>query len=328
MSQQTSVRLTMLGATNCGKTTYMTAMYAVMRAGVEGFTFSCRDADLDLKLEQDWERLIDPEAGAGRWPEGTVKTNEYHFQLNYGYKPLVPFDWLDYRGGALKEVASNADVEELRNRLLGSSCVLLCVSGEHLAGPRPNVAVIQAQAWVGRMNDFMTRLRAEKQQRKERLPTVMVVITKYDRCQHLSKEQLLEMVRRLFSPLFTDDSRWLVAVCQVTLGNDLASDPVGGAIDPQHVHYPISFAICRYLQVQLEDLKDQDRILSDQLAQLNDGMFSRLWNRKDITTLGRMLGKNENEMQAIQEKVRLLGSELKLSSLPLVFNGKEMQFDG
>lgn len=55
------IKITMLGASGTSKTCFMIGMYAAMREGVRGFTFSTSDWDLDLKLDEDWERILNGE---------------------------------------------------------------------------------------------------------------------------------------------------------------------------------------------------------------------------------------------------------------------------
>jgi len=52
------IKITMLGTTGAGKTSYLLGMYAVMQTGVQGFTLAAKDMDLDLELTQRWEKLI------------------------------------------------------------------------------------------------------------------------------------------------------------------------------------------------------------------------------------------------------------------------------
>ena len=169
-------RITMLGTTGAGKTCFLVGMYADMSGGRRGFTFSTNPDD-DLDLSNKWSRLV--EAGRDRWPPLTVdQPKSYTFGFNYGFRRIMEFDWIDYRGGALSIGRSTeADVQELKRYLRQSSYVMLCVSGEHLQVPK-NAAVVRAQTGIGsdEFGSFLTELREEIGRQKKELPAVIIVV--------------------------------------------------------------------------------------------------------------------------------------------------------
>ncbi len=76
------IRITMLGYEGVGKTCYMIGMYAFMKLGINGFTFSEQDLDRDLKLIEMWEVLIDER----HWPEQNHENiKEYTFDFNHAF---------------------------------------------------------------------------------------------------------------------------------------------------------------------------------------------------------------------------------------------------
>ena len=238
-------RITMLGTTGAGKTCFLVGMYADMSGGRRGFTFSTNPDD-DLDLSDKWSRLI--EAGPDRWPPPTGdQPKSYTFGFNYGFRRIMEFDWIDYRGGALSDRSTEADVQELKRYLKQSSCVMLCVSGEHL---QENAAVVRARTGIGRMNSFLTELREELERQKKELPAVIIVVTKSDYCfssrppkeiEEQTKE-IEEQIRDLFNPLFAPDGGWLVSIGSVSLGKGLAADAEKGEIDPDNIHLPLIFS--------------------------------------------------------------------------------------
>ncbi len=236
------IKITMLGASTAGKTCFMVGMYAVMRDGVRGFTFSTQDADDDLELSERWEKMLDP--GADRWPLSTVESKNYRFDFNFGFKAIMGFEWHDYRGKALADKSQVADVQQLLAHLKGSSCVLLCVSGEHLAkGGRERLATASARAGIARMNLRLPELAREAERTGTSRPAVVVVLTKYDLCSHRPEAEVLAEVRELFNPLFTPGCGWTATICPVSLGEGLSQDLEEGAIAPVKVHLPVAFSI-------------------------------------------------------------------------------------
>ena len=176
----------MLGTTGAGKTSYLLGMYAVMQTGIQGFTLAAKDIDMDLELTERWEQLISLE-GEDRWPApNAAATEHYAFDFSYGFRPLIGFEWLDYRGLALSDRSEEQDVQELSARLSESKCLFLCISGEHLIHPITLTTVRNIKS--DRMNQFIQQYISNREipTRDKPFP-IAVVITKYDLCYHREK---------------------------------------------------------------------------------------------------------------------------------------------
>lgn len=320
-----NIGITMLGTTGSGKTCYMLGMYAVMREGVEGFTFTTRDEDpdldMDLELSERWERLVYG-TGPERWPEAnSVGTKSYAFDFTYGLSRMIGFDWIDYRGGALRDTPSEADVRELKQHLSRSSAVLLCVSGENFVPGRPRP--VSAGAETPRMIKFLIE---SLQSRRER-PAVGIVITKFDLCRHLEEEVLLERVRSLFSPVFVPDEGWLVMVCPVSLGNALAADPGSGAVEPINVHLPVSFAVYSAFRRGQSEVERRISSKQDEIDGLRGGRFRTWWNSGRIDSGNREKERLLKQKETIEKKLRLLTDDL-VRGARFYYDGERMELDG
>ncbi len=299
--------ITMLGGPGMGKTCFLVGMYAIMREGQGGFTFST-DLDTDLKLDGYWNQLI--EGNEKRWPQANNSTPiPYSFLFNYGFRKIIGFDWLDYRGGALSDSSKEADVQELIGRMCRSSCVLLCVSGRHLVQAGHD-AKARAEARIPRINAFLQQLRESVERSGQRLPAVVIVVTKYDYCADRPTSELIAQVRNLFSPLFAPGAGWLTTICPVTLGEELATNPDSGTIEPQNIHLPVTFAAYNIIQQEAEGLEAELRSRQQKLdsrrskigtAQgkvntLGSNMLKRWWNSDEIA-------QNEAEIRELREQV-------------------------
>ena len=321
-------RITMLGTTGSGKTCFLVGMYADMSGGRRGFTFSTNPDD-DLDLSDKWSRLI--ETGPGRWPPPTGdQPKSYTFGFNYGFRRIMEFDWIDYRGGALSDRSTEADVQELKRYLRQSSCVMLCISGEHLQEPK-NAAVVRARTGIGRMNSFLTELREERGRQKKELPAVIIVVTKSDYCSQRSHEEIEEQIRDLFNPLFSPDSGWLVSIGSVSLGAGLATDTEKGEIDPDNIHLPLVFSIYRVLH---ERAYQQQSKLYEGIGQLTEienewGRLKRWWRSEEIQQIFRETEEDEEKLVALQEDLQLLVTELtELREFRAYYDGEEIELDG
>ena len=321
-------RITMLGTTGAGKTCFLVGMYADISGGRRGFTFSTNPDD-DLDLSGKWDRLI--EAGPDRWPAPTGdQPKSYTFGFNYGLRRIMEFDWIDYRGGALLDRSTEADVQELKRYLRQSSCVMLCVSGEHLQEPK-KAAVVRAQTGIGRMNSFLTDLREELERQKRELPAVIIVITKSDYCSKRPREEIEGQIRDLFNPLFARDEGWLVSIGSVSLGTGLATDAEKGEIDPDNIHLPLVFSIYRVLH---ERAGQQQSKLSKDIEQLTEietewGSLKRWWRSEEIEQILRETEEDEQKLVALQKDLQLLVTELtELREFRVYYDGKEVEYGG
>jgi hypothetical protein len=312
-----TLKITMLGTMGAGKTCFMVGMYAVMRLGVHGFTLSAQNLDDDIDLTDFWERLT--EGGKERFPEGTSQPYNYAFDFNYGFKKLMGFEWLDYRGKALLSRSTESEVKELEARLLQSSCVFLCISGEHLAEKietQKQRLDLDGMTKAGRINQFLKKL----QEKRGSVP-VVIAITKYDLCMHRKREDFTEDIKALFNPLFTSDGNWLVLICPVSLGKELVGNKFDGKIEPVNLHLPLTFAIYSELMQRGTNLKQQEKTLTQKTTELREKNWLGRWlSRKELTKADKDLLSNKAEMQKLQDKLELLANEL--GKADIYFNGE------
>jgi hypothetical protein len=323
--QLDEIKITMLGTTGAGKTSYLLGMYAVMQTGIQGFTLAAKDMDLDLELTQRWEKLISLK-GEDRWPTPNAAAMEYYgFDFSYGFRPLMGFQWLDYRGLALSDRSTEQDVADLILYLQESACLFLCISGEYLTSELTPNTVRQIKS--DRMNQFIQQYISNNKQPNPQQPfPVAIVITKYDLCHHREREEIIADVKKLFQALFTPNSGWLVMICPVSLGRDLGDDPDNAKIVPVNVHLPVVFAV--YSQLRAYGLKlksDRDRqILEVDVARQKNALWQiiRANQLREQTT---QLETTKTKIMTVEENMKLLCRELQQASL--YFNGSEVTAD-
>lgn len=319
------IKIAMLGTTGSGKTSYLLSMYAMMQTGVKGFTLSAKDMDMDLDLVERWEQLIDVEA-EDRWPLSNAAAIEnYSFNFSYGFRPIMSFDWLDYRGLALSDRSNEQDVQALCNYLADSSCLFLCISGEHLQD-RVTPAIVR-QIKSDRMNQFIQQIISNHHQPTPDRPfPIVILITKYDLCHHREKQAVIEDIKRIFQALFTPNSGWLVMICPVSLGKELCQDIDRGAIVPVNVHLPIVFAIYSQLRAYGIKLKAAHLRLDEEIDKLKQsGMFTKLIKNGLLQENSQKITELEEKMVIVQDNMALLSEELQQVSLFL--SGTEVKAD-
>ena len=319
------IKITMLGTTGAGKTSYLLGMYAVMQTGVKGFTLAAKDMDLDLELTQRWEKLISVK-GDERWPTPNAAAMEYYgFDFCYGFSPLMGFQWLDYRGLALSDRSTEQDVAELVQYVRESACVFLCISGEYLTREITPKTVREIKS--DRMNQFVQQYISNNNQPNSHKPfPVAIVITKYDLCHHRDREEIIADVKKLFQALFTPNSGWLVMICPVSLGRDLGDDPDNANIVPVNVHLPVVFAVYSQLRAYGLKLKGDREVQTIEVeAFKRKNPLYQLVRAEKIRNRANQLETTEVEITAVEENMKLLSQELQQASL--YFNGNEVTAD-
>ena len=329
----TKIKITMLGTTKAGKTCYMLGMYSFMSIGLRGFTISAQDLDEDIELSDQWEKLLDPEAGKDRWPtptnEGNIK--EYAFDFNYGAKTIMSFEWLDYRGGALRDKSTEGDVAALVKHSEESSCLFLCISGEHLkeaiVDDKGEVDYqvrqrIAQKLRINRMNKLIEEI-GKKIKPNDKTPyPIAIVVTKYDLCMDREKAAIVEDIKQLFEPLFQPNSGWLVTICPVSLGKELAENLESGAIEPINVHIPVVFAIYAKLREIASQTMRKQSSVKEALTTDQNSFWTQLFNSDKINIGRTTLEQLEGEVQKLQSNMALLAQELQ--KVPLFLSGKEV----
>lgn len=323
--QLDEIKITMLGTTGAGKTSYLLGMYAVMQTGIRGFTLAAKDMDTDLELTQRWEKLISLK-GEDRWPTPNAAAMEYYgLDFSYGFRPLMGFQWLDYRGLALSDRSTEQDVADLVLYLQESACLFLCISGEYLTSELTPNTVRQIKS--DRMNQFIQQYISNNKQPNPQQPfPIAIVITKYDLCHHREREEIIGDVKKLFQALFTPNSGWLVMICPVSLGRDLGNDPDNANIVPVNVHLPMVFAVYSQLRaygLRLKSDRDRQTLEIDLARQKNPLLQIIKANQLKEQTV--QLETTKAKMIAVEENMKLLSQELQQASL--YFNGSEVTAD-
>ena len=319
------IKIAMLGTTGAGKTSYLLGMYAVMQTGVRGFTLAANDMDTDLELTQRWEKLITLK-GEDRWPTPNAAAMEYYgFDFSYGFRPLMNFQWLDYRGLALSDRSTEQDVADLVQYLQESACLFLCISGEHLINQITPSTVREIKS--DRMNQFIQQyVSIHKQPNAQNPFPVALIITKYDLCHHRNKDEIIKDVKRLFQALFTPNSGWLVMICPVSLGRELCDDPHNANIVPVNVHLPVVFAV--YSQLRAYGLKlkgDRDRQADTIEAIRQKNSLVQILQANQLREQTALLEASQAKIATVEENMKLLSQELQ--QISLYFNGNEVTAD-
>ncbi len=266
MYQAPRITMTMLGASGCGKTTYLHGMYAVLSSGLNGYFLYATDPDKDLDLADAWDELC----VAGTLPDATdVEPLDYEFAFKHGMTTLLEIDFQDYRGGAgterMRATGASADVAALKERLAISDTIILTLDGQHVAewindaadGTRNRSG---DPMHIARFSRAISTVVETHVQEGNQTPAIIVLITKTDLLAQITgrpTRDALDVVRRnLFDLVPVLAHQVTVLLCPVQIGSfgldrEDALKVRPDQVNPKNLHKPISFALMHYLTERL-----------------------------------------------------------------------------
>lgn len=256
-------QFTFLGESGSGKTCYLLGMYNELAAGIGGYSITADD-ELDTKLQDMYDRLFDTSLEKeDRFPAPSDKFDEYEFKVQYAYDDIFCFNWIDYRGGLLKD-KDEEEYNKLKQFLKGSNAVYICIDGGNLQGNNQN----KKRREIHRNIKDVNRLIADYKRDKAEMPPIVVVITKYDKCcKDTNPGEIIDILKKELNILFVEDTKAFLTVIPVSLGSEI-DDSENYNVDPLNIHIPVLVGI--YFAM----LKEKNKInkqLSSVMQQLQSG---------------------------------------------------------
>lgn len=191
------MKITMLGTSRSGKTTYLAAMLGLLYdAAVERFNlrpFESTDVDLCNEIDR-----INSLYTRGEFPISTEDDiRKLSLSLYKENEKLVDFDFVDYRGGALMEIAKNENsehTEALSTAIMVSDVVLVFVDAILLKASKFD-PVARERLGVRPITTVLMRARQSLQGCGKKL-NIMFVLTKTD-ASTISQVDIPELKNRI-----------------------------------------------------------------------------------------------------------------------------------
>lgn len=119
----------MVGHSGAGKTSFMAGMYKHLAGNQEGYGIRAKDTTQKRKLERMAQKL-----SAGIYPEGTDIQQMYKFELTCMGKDVIPFNWMDYRGGILlSENPEDDDMNKFLKSISSADALVVFLDGNKLS---------------------------------------------------------------------------------------------------------------------------------------------------------------------------------------------------
>jgi hypothetical protein len=318
--------VTMIGATGCGKTTYLVGMYASLSQGVADYFLFTEDPDLDLDLSSAWEDI----STAGKMPPpNELHPLKYPFVFRRGLRTVLRFSWEDYRGGAMSDRLADeeaSDAPDLHRRLAISDGIFVVLDGTYLTSPvtpgNKRQLSGRDQTLARRMSTLLDRAVRTRYDENRALPSLVVLVTKADLIRQAnpgqSAEQLMNMIvnsaRELLPSCFLHGTTTLVCPVQIgVFGADQQGTVEPGQVDPRNLHLPLVFSFLYYLDGYLDEQRGTRDELSSQISQdradaerLRTGLINRIFRGEDRARLLR-------DIDSTSDSLRKLSVELDIS---------------
>lgn len=285
------MNICLLGLSGSGKTCYLYTATHVLARGVEvnGHTISATSSNRQqaIRLNRGIEQMA-----SGIWPEGSINTMTYPFDLKIDGQSVLPFTIYDYRGGMLNGLSDldQDDVEEIFDTFEESSCIVVLVDGDtimqalepELLSPthRQNVP-FAAQLKARNELNYIESLVRECNERMSRNVPILLAITKSDIFFPEELDAGKRLLKELLPSVFSLRNDMIVGITAVTLGEDLHNKDgkLSGTLclnTDGNVHLPILFALFQEIDEIGEDADTEEaRLLIRTLFSSNKINFYR-----------------------------------------------------
>ena len=252
----------------------MAAMYSIMNE-VGAYDFSMR-AISDSKHKA--LTGLGARIKRGSYPHGTDIHQEYQFYLSYAEKHVLPFNWYDYRGGALKEsINTSSETASLYEKIEYADALIIFIDSEDVV---KNTA--KSSSNIRRLISLMQKAVANT--KSEAAFPVSIVVTKSDQY-----EPNLVMNSNGFKPV--------ISFCETISENEnivgilVFTQISKNAI--QNVQFPLLFSMLSALknkkiqmESELEDLMNSYRSYECR-ANIVDDFFSWISSTDSYSDLAR-----------------------------------------
>ena len=319
---QPSLKLTMIGPSGTGKSCYLYATYFRMLEGVAGFNFNCKDFNQGLDLQDAWDMMLDE----GVWPGGNTESTNFDFTCFCRGRSIGDFEWLDYRGGVLKErEEKDNDVAKFIQRAQNSDALLVSLPADLILAADSDDLKTK-----NKWRSVKTRVLALLGKAFEQNPDTALIflITKNDLC-HSSEEGVfcVREIKTAFARYFQGTPEH-VMIAATRLGRFEGEGDafqqgakIEGNVDPKNVHLPILFpfylhaiAAAQEFEEKAENAKNE-RYDYAQRAQVERGksFWGKLWNgdsseyydecAANSAEVAKNYEKKANELNAVADEI-------------------------
>lgn len=261
----------MIGHSRSGKTSYMAGLYRNYGNVQSGFGIIASVKDEERQLKALGENL-----SRGIYPSQTDIAEEYDLWLTHDGRKIIPFNWYDYRGGALLESSKTSKAtQDLIERIEKADALIIFLDGD---------SIIEDDAQQEESYDTLiwTISKAISKLQNDTVLPISFVITKGDLYESY-KDCLYTPGFNYFSGLLSTISKsknikGMVTVCQVT------STKTTNVFQP--LLFSLYYGMDGYIEHEMARLSEKGRELDKEEQKLLPLWYEGTWGDIDDFVTG------------------------------------------
>lgn len=294
------MNILMIGHSRSGKTSYMAGLYKLYGDDPNGFGLWMSDSYKKTKLNRLGENIQN-----GIYPEGTDIASEYNFWLQYDDSLLIPFDWYDYRGGALLENSkSSSAAKELVNKINAADALIVFLDGEKITNMTDDDLEEEYEVLFWAIQKAISNKSSD-----DYYYPISFVITKgdlYDDYSDLIDSPGVEYFMPLFKTI--SNSKSTVAMLGVV---EVSSDGISNVSAP--LFFSLNYGLHHYAEERLAEINSE-------IAKYEDrSWLGKMWHADEfIEKMNKEKSKIE-ELEALGEVLQKIVNKLKDDNNILIF---------
>ena len=303
------MNILMIGHSRSGKTSYMAGLYKQYGDKKDGIGIWTSNSSKRAKLA-----TIANNISKGIYPSGTDISSEYNFWLQINDKLIIPFNWYDYRGGALTENSKNSkDAEKLIERIEKADALIIFLDGEKIVSETDDELEDDYEILMWAIQKAMVNKHIDNY-----FP-ISFVITKGDMYSDYSPLYNSDGLR-FFMPLFEniktgDTAAGMISVCEV------AKSGIYNVFPP--LLFSLYYGMPDYIQRQMSEYNSEIESCNRRIEQLNELIptytghaLVSIWNALTDDNHQSQLDKHREMKKIIEKQIEeLQEKENKLSYL-------------
>lgn len=122
------MNILMVGHSGSGKTSFMAGLYKYVGEDPENYGISSKNENQKRQLARMASAL-----SQGKYPSGTDVQQRYEFAFTVAGHELMPFNWIDYRGGILlSDDPDESDMNKFMSAIKSADALVVFLDGEKL----------------------------------------------------------------------------------------------------------------------------------------------------------------------------------------------------
>lgn len=202
------MNILMVGHSRSGKTSFMAGMYEYLGEDTEGYGISAKQENQMVHLQKMGEEL-----SKGKYPDGTDVQSHYEFAFTVRGRELIPFNWIDYRGGILSsDDPDDTDIEWFMYAIKKADALVVFLDGQKLVQP--------GARWNMEYDVLLSCIERSLTVQHDTFFPICFVITKADSVPDGATFHGLERFRNLFTQIGQSDQVGAMLLrCEITPEN-------------------------------------------------------------------------------------------------------------